>query len=342
MKKTILFASLIWMLGAVDASASCFRVNNQGMGAPYTTINGAIGAASSGDTIYVEGSSVNYSSFTCSKQLIILGPGYFLSSNPETQACLYPATISGSSTFGSGSSGSVIMGISFSTGSYYINLTINAPDVVIKRNSFYLSSTNSDNQPILQINANNTIVAQNFFERIGNGYAIRIAANMSGILIHNNYLSHASLANPVISSPATSSLTVTNNVFSGYVGLSNANVFNNIMINGSISYSLSVVSNNIGNSTQFPLPDNLQNIDMNLVFDLSDPSPDGKFRLIDSVSNPAIGYGNLGEDCGMFGGNDPYKLSGVPPVPAIYFFYAPVSGSDMNGLPAHIKIKSNE
>ena len=113
------------------------------------------------------------------------------------------------------------------------------------------------------------------------------------------------------------------------------------MSTGTNTFSNNMVANNVCSGLQFPAPNNLQNVDMNLVFDLSDPSFDGKYRLIDDPTNPAIGYGLTGIDCGMFSGPDPYRLSGIPNVPAVYQFFAPATGSVTGGLPTDIKIKSN-
>lgn len=330
-----------FFLFAITTQAARHRVNNQGMGAQFSTINAAIGAASAGDTIYVEGSPVSYNGFSASKKVIIIGPGYFLANNPETQANLYSATVS-NSTFNNGSSGSVVMGLKFYTGGFYTCLDVNDDSITVKRNSFYLSSTHSDNQPALRVYSSKTIISQNYIERVGNGYALKIESNnCTGIIINNNYICHVS-GGTAFSNPASTSINFTHNVLSGSVSVNNANVFNNIMISGSFGHTNSVVNNNICNGTQFPVTGNLQNVDMNLVFDLTDPSPDGKYRLIDDITNPAIGYGALSADCGMFGGSDPYKLSGIPAVPAIYFFYAPVSGSANSNLPSNIKIKSHD
>ena len=67
-------------------------------------------------------------------------------------------------------------------------------------------------------------------------------------------------------------------------------------------------------------------------------STDGQWKLI--AGSTAIGAGVNGEDCGMFGGSNSYVLSGLPAIPAIYFFTAPAEGG--NQLPVKIKVKSNK
>lgn len=77
--------------------------------------------------------------------------------------------------------------------------------------------------------------------------------------------------------------------------------------------------NNISNSTQFGSSNgNQQNVNMNNVFvGITGNSIDGQWQL--KTGSPAIGAGFNGVDCGMFGGDFPYILSGLPPIPAIYY-----------------------
>jgi hypothetical protein len=68
-------------------------------------------------------------------------------------------------------------------------------------------------------------------------------------------------------------------------------------------------------------------------------SNDGIFQL--KAGSPAIGAGVGGVDMGLFGGSDPYVLSGLPAIPAIWFISAPSSGSGASGLQVQIKAKSH-
>jgi hypothetical protein len=54
-----------------------------------------------------------------------------------------------------------------------------------------------------------------------------------------------------------------------------------------------------------------------------------------------LGAGFGGVDVGIFGGPEPYVLSGIPPIPTIYFLTAPAIGEKNTGLPVQIKVKSN-
>ena len=52
---------------------------------------------------------------------------------------------------------------------------------------------------------------------------------------------------------------------------------------------------------------------------------DNRYEL--KAGSPAIGAGVGGIDCGAFGGETPYKLSGIPFVPLIYQVNAPTTGN---------------
>lgn len=68
-------------------------------------------------------------------------------------------------------------------------------------------------------------------------------------------------------------------------------------------------------------------------------SLDERFKL--KAGSPAIGVGISGVDCGAFGGVNPYKLSGIPAVPAIYKLTAPGSSANSNPYTITFSIRSN-
>jgi len=77
----------------LTASASKWRVNNSGIQAGFNSVQQAVSSSQvlPGDTLYVEGSPFSYGNVDLTKRLVIIGPGYFLGQNPETQACLSTA-----------------------------------------------------------------------------------------------------------------------------------------------------------------------------------------------------------------------------------------------------------
>ena len=106
MKKEIVFmAAFLFTIGAY---ANILRVNNVDSSAPYASIAAAVTAAVDGDTIMVEGSTVDYDETTINKRLVILGPGYWLRENGITTESAQSANINGITTT---EGGTVIMGI---------------------------------------------------------------------------------------------------------------------------------------------------------------------------------------------------------------------------------------
>lgn len=162
---------------------------------------------------------------------------------------------------------------------------------------------------------------------------------INNIVIKNNYMyvmvqdGHKAALNLV----AGFSGTVENNVIHGSIIVNNTTFINNILRHGSFSYSNTSVINNIGNSTQFGTENgNQSNMNMDDVF-IGTGSTDGQWQL--KEGSPAIGAGLGGVDCGMFGGADPYILSGIPAIPAIYKFEIEVDNVEQK-IDVEVSVKS--
>lgn len=333
MKKSI-FLAIGFSFFLTFCFAAKWRVNNNsGVSADFTTIQAAHNGAASGDTIYVEGSAVNYGSLTCTKQLYIFGPGYFLTENDTTQANLSPATFSGTCYLSSGSSGTLISGISFS--GYVI---IQEGNIVFKRNHVIYQGVN------VRSSASNVMILQNYIHATFSNStyaAVRVESGSSNVFIQNNYLSRHSSSYSAILVEGTSSAEISNNVINGNVTVVTSSLINNIQRDGLLTATSSTLFNNIGHSTQYGTANgNQENVNMLSVFDSTQTSTDAQWKLL--AGSPALAAGQSGEDCGMYGGIDPYVSSGIPAIPSIFFFSAPSSGSASTGLPVNIKIKANK
>ena len=87
MKKHALLLAVLAVLLVNNIQAAIWRVNNNpGINANFTSFTAAQNVASNGDTLYFEGSPVSYGDITITKPLVIIGPGYFLTENLQTQA----------------------------------------------------------------------------------------------------------------------------------------------------------------------------------------------------------------------------------------------------------------
>ena len=115
---------------------------------------------------------------------------------------------------------------------------------------------------------------------------------------------------------------------------------NNILIEGDVTGSNNFYYNNISDISQFGNENgNQQNVDMNTVF--VDHTSGVDNGLILAPGSPAIGAGFEGVDCGIFGGNNPYVLSGIPPIPSIFEITQIGIGSVATPIQVNFKAKSN-
>lgn len=296
------------------AHSTVLRVNNTpGINVPYATLTVAYNAAVNGDTIYLEGTTYDYGTLAIYKRLVIIGTGYYLSQNPETQANKNSSSVT-TLYFYAGSSGSKVMGVNI-TSTFYIAATLQ--DLIVQRN--YIGSL-----------YNAASVSNSYFEQ---NMIFTATGQFLTTLFRNNFMNNSSLTS------TNNTLFMYNNVFNN-ASFIMAECKNNIMY-GSGTFTNCNMFNNIGSITQFPTGNgNQQNVNMNNVFlcftGCGAYAPDAAFQL--KVGSPAIGAGSNGEDCGMFGGTDPYILSGMPPIPAIYYFNYNFNNSTIN---VDMKVKSH-
>ena len=288
---------------------SILRVNNiPGINAPYTTIQAAIAAAATGDIILVEGSPTAYSvgAVNLTKRLTIQGPGYFLDENTGIQASQQPATVTATSfILSSGSDGSVVGGMTFNQ-----RIDVRASNIIIE-NSRFLGPTS-----ILLSNAvpaSNLLITGNYMTNGGSSISI----NANGQTFTNVIISNNLIAFSIDWSTVPIFGVIKNNIFTigaSPSNMSNCDVVNNIFLAGfSIGTSLnSTIRNNVFvNATQAnaDATNLLGVVQATLFVGLAGNTSDTQWSL--KVGSPAIGAGALGEDCGIYGGVSPYKISGV-------------------------------
>lgn len=314
----------------------------------FTNLQAAHDGASAGDTLYLIGSPVNYitTKVTVTKRLVIIGPGYFLSENPDTQASVTSAFIDNTTAgvceeleFAIGSEGSVLMGIEILG-----RLVISANNVLIKRN--HIRQEPSCALGMVAINASNVFFLQNYVDgSLNNGIPlVNVGASQSGVAIGNNYLFHSCYGCGggvlALNSASSSSLLIYNNIIHGGINVSNATVQNNFFnTDNQFTATASVVRNNIHTNGYLPGGNgNINSSPLGLRF-IDTGSTDGRWKL--KATSPGLGAGFGGVDCGIYGGPEPYVLSGIPPIPSIYLFNAPAIGEKNTGLPIQVKVKSN-
>ena len=328
-------------LMAMNANAKKWRVNNTpGIVADFTTPDVAVSSllVLAGDTIYIEGSQIGYSDrdLWIYKPLVIQGTGFFLNENPKTQNFKLPAIIRTIGVY-PGASGTIISGLIING---YIQ--ISESNITIKNN--YVAGRNVNDYIIGDIhvddNLNNIIISKN----INPNCRFSIGENVTNIVITNNYF-HNWDANwrPLLTSGSYNSGIINNNIFVGGTIQTNFIVYsNNIFISCNISdTTTNVFMNNLCDGVFLPVLSlgNIRNVNMAEVFvGATGNSTDGQWQL--KTGSPAIGAATDGGDCGMFGGVDPYQLSGISG-PSIYSIIMPNAGTPANGINVTVKAKAH-
>lgn len=323
------------MLGFVvfcspNASAKVWRVNNNaGVSADFSQLQAAVNnaAVNNNDTIYIEGSATIYGNINLAKRLVIIGTGYFLSENPGLQASVNDSWVT-SLTLDSLSSGSQFYGIRANQ----VFLNSNADNIRFSRCNLSLSPNNSFPNSKLSdwvinkcyINSFNLNSAAYVFENL----------QVTNCILNSNF-AIASNINALIRN---------NTIFSSCT-VSNAYVANNIFVGGAtLNFTNCTVKYNISQTNNLPGSNNNQvNIPQANLFILSGSS-DGRFQL--RAGSPAIGAGEpvsgVTPDCGAFGTADPYRLSGIPPIPSIYALTVPASiPSSATSITVTVSTRSN-
>src|SRR5215510_8058648 len=101
--------------------------------AQFNTIQAAVDASSSGDTVYVHGSPNGYAAFTITnKQLVVIGPGWSPNKNLP-----FTASVAGCTITGATSSNTEIQGLIFTS---TVNMNSNKPDNLRFIRNYFSSS----------------------------------------------------------------------------------------------------------------------------------------------------------------------------------------------------------
>lgn len=222
MKRVMLFLAAVCMTAV--ANAKILRVSNvSGSSAPYSTIAAAHDAASAGDTIMVEASPTNYGDVDLKKNVVLIGPGYWLVQNGIIQegsssASIKYLTINVAKTVIKG------MRMTYTT-------TIKAPNVIINRCNTTKIDIRSDNAVISQNYITGSIVGSNAnYLQITNNIITHIESNHNYNNIgniNNCYVAYNTFRDGTAKINATNS-TIEHNLWKSYVEHgSNNSVSNN-------------------------------------------------------------------------------------------------------------------
>ena len=320
-KMKLLSAFLIFFSFTASFGQKVLRVNNNTkITSPYRTLSDAYDAANAGDIIQVEASDEYYitGSLICTKKINITGTGYFLSDN-NVQSDKRTAKLSGTITFKEGSSGSIIQGVEGGS------ITIQTSNITIRRNKDMNVSFSTP--PFTGAIMDSIVISQNWNMSLSSSYS-------SKILVKNNVLGGLSLYTDAVG-------VIQNNILTGSLSAYNS-VFTNNIHTYNYDYSTGLhncsVTNNVAvNKTFGETNGNKANVEISTIF-MGTGTKETDYKL--RANSPAVKAGAGGVDCGIFAGETPYILSGVPPIPTITQFNS--AGAATKELPITISGKSNQ
>lgn len=362
MKKSIILTVIAFATLCFSSSINAQTIrrcnNNPGISGlnVYSTIQAAHDAAVAGDIIYVEPSTTNYGTLDARKRLTIIGNGYYNNKNANNAFDTRSSQIS-TLTFNNGSANSILTGID-QVGSVSVN------DVNITITRCKLGSS-------IAFSVSTNLVGG--VNSRGNSGTITKCLLMGGIsgqnsnIVTNQYGYNTLVSNCILFGGAISGLTnsvVSNNIYyrgsgAAFSSLTGCSVTNNILdargytivqefVNGVINGTS--VGNTISNNIclgQAATPSGNGNInfgDETATFLTTNPwglisSEDANFQL--AAGSPAIGIGTGGTNAGVFGGSNPYILSGMPAYPIITSYLPSGVGNSATPIQVSVTVRSN-
>jgi hypothetical protein len=344
------------------SQATVWRVNgNEGVDADFADLPEAIAAANANDTLLVEPlGSGWYSSSTVDKTLFIYGTGYLLSSNDSTQY-LPQATSVHSIIFNPGSEGSLLSGFQMISQACIGTLFPDCGSILL--NTCCISIQNcrgsggtSTNLIFFRSSADYCVVKNCIFTRLDFDFVdtdnpALIGTGVTGTIITNSIIGRFEAAgagssffetivsltvnNCVITSPQTQTLRARNTAFTNCVVASPSGE----VCDGTCTFTNTVaLSNNLnGSETNTILIE-----EGDVLFDSGFVDhPELQYQL--DPNSPGKTAGTDGTDCGIFGGVEPYELSGMPNIPSIFeLSVGAIGNANSQSLDVNLKAKSHE
>jgi len=360
MKSILIFSAAL--SAAVISNATVFTVSNNAAlpGSPgqYTTIAAGVAAASTGDTILIQGSPNAYGGVQINKGLTIIGPGY----NPQTSTG-YTATINGVITFGnstvplSNSSNSKLIGLA-NVGVAFNN-SIALSNFLISRCSNWTADCNNG-ELRLSGNVSGVIVEDCILSSsYCNGHSDIELNGAANVIIRNNIFTNGGSGCYDIAGSSSPVAIIRNNLFLcgsnnwGIANLNNAIFENNIFYYPNSGHPFTNITNSTFNKNYGYYCDtipsgsnvgsgNIKNI-INIYQSISWDCTTGSSFALGTNFRPAVSTvvhnaGTDGTDIGPTGGVSPiyiapapYPLTGEPPVPQVQSITMPASSVPSGG-----------
>jgi hypothetical protein len=343
MKTKVLFILLMFAMAVSAQSVFVVQGNNQA--SAHGSLLLAINAASDGDYVYMPGGTFNIGNLKISKRLNLIGAGHY----PDSTEATGRTSLTGNIYFKTGASSSTLQGIYLSESIFLGDSTHTGQvsNILISRcniNTMYMSnSTTSTNR-----GASNVFLRECILR--GDVYG----ANTQGVVVENSIISGqmhhfnggATFRNNIFLYSSTTSSTpgfyyiyssnFVNNIFRHAGGFNFSSVTNNTFSNcifvGTVSTSLNSFSNCKYSTTFNTLFVNVAN---SAAFSYT-----SDYKLTDTSAAKAAGLS--GTDCGIYGGDNPYKEGAVPMNPHISFKNIPSATDSQGKLNIQIRVAAQD
>ena len=368
--KRLLFNSIVCiaLLFASLAQAKTWRVNNQSNydgstafgenygGTPsfpvFKQIDEAVNNINvvAGDTLHIEGSTLVYDDATINKQLVIIGPGYFLDENPNVSNNILESQI-GWMEFDSGSEGSQVIGMHFILG------TSADGTVYVNTNGITVKRCHIERDVDFVTGLNDVYILQNFFSNPTYN-ALNTGESSAFIPPQEIVFNYNICQKKLVWSSGTwgtgTIMECNNNVFDGVENELNLQFLtssfqNNIVRTAGFTAN---INNGTNNNVQYNTVPNSSSAFSGTTGNVSVPSmallfvdsgtTDGSYQLkSDPTYNQA---GSDGAERGVFGGvavGNRYNLSGLGAIPVAYDVTTTGVSEPGTGLPVTVKARTN-
>lgn len=330
--------------GGLFAQTTWVVSNSPGFAATFYNLQEAINdnRVVPGDILLVQGSTANYGDIVITKRLTIMGPGYFLDKNPETQVSVLSAQVN-TIIFKQGSEGSILQGMS---------VVGSLPRVENPGYGWCLGrNVNDFGSYGVELNASKITLVSNQIS----GHLI--LHNSSFNQVRNCFLAGCSVNDSSINN------SISNNIFTNTVQINNASFSNNLVLGVwyghhffikcklqsnqilaafsdtyCAGYRIAITdcttSNNLYSWAVAEGSEDYGSFDFSKEW-LGQGSPDGTYK-----SKP--GSLSAQKNIGPFVGPFPYKLSGIALHPNIFSVSMPQTVTSGGGLKVEVKVRAND
>ena len=344
MKINLLMSFLLatFVFSTHSANAKIRRVGYFGTpitGTDYAALQSAHDAANPGDTLLIFPGTY---SATFSKRLVVIGYGYYVyGSGANQNVQVTQGTLSITILLKAATDSSILEGLD----GLYLVPQLNSQTILkgisVEYCNFKLGYSTGGT-------LSNWQIIKSVYSIFYYNTDYPALYTFQNILFENNIISTSNIA---FANNSGGTGVFNNNIFTTTPNFNNGgySLYNNIFLSTTAPSNIAncIFDYNIaGNNTIpniSPNNHNQSNVNLSTLF-VGYPaqgthSNDERYSL--AAGSPAISAGQGGINCGIFGGSNPYRLSGIPSIPSFYKLTAPTNMPTTNPYTITFSVRSN-